>query len=85
MKNNRGNDGIYLLLLIAIPLLMSIVIWVYQFYYYLRYSSWLPISVINALQWIGNENNPTRLFRWVFNPNDWIGLHNFSHSRYEPQ
>jgi hypothetical protein len=40
----------------------------WQVYEYLRYSFWMPISVITGLSWIKLE--------WALNPTDWIGVFN---------
>lgn len=39
----------------------------YQAYGWLRYSKWVPISVITVLEWADVQ--------WAFYPQEWTGLH----------
>ena len=41
----------------------------FQIYHYLRYGSWIALSVLDVLKGVGIE--------WALRPADWAGLHQF--------
>ena len=45
----------------------GIAVFLWQVYGYLRYNTWMPISIITLLEWMK--------IVWAYNPNDWIGFH----------
>jgi hypothetical protein len=55
-------------LLVALPAVVGCGIILFQIYAYLRFSTWVSISVIDAAAYFSDD-------AWLSSPTDWNGLH----------
>ncbi|KAB0462427.1 hypothetical protein D3C87_1362380 [compost metagenome] len=57
-----------IVLLVALPAVVGCGIILFQIYAYLRFSTWVSISVIDAAAYFSDD-------AWLSSPSDWNGLH----------
>ncbi len=57
-----------IVLLVALPAVVGCGIILFQIYAYLRFSTWVPISIIDVAAYFSDD-------AWLSNPTDWNGLH----------
>jgi hypothetical protein len=57
-----------IVLLVALPAVAGCGIILFQIYAYLRFSTWVSISVIDVAAYFSND-------AWLSSPTDWNGLH----------
>ncbi len=57
-----------IVLLVALPAVVGCGIILFQIYAYLRFSTWVSISVIDAAAYFSDD-------AWLSSPTDWNGLH----------
>lgn len=57
-----------IVVLVALPAVVGCGIILFQIYAYLRFSTWVSISVIDAAAYFSDD-------AWLSSPSDWNGLH----------